>query len=126
MSNQKENKYIGFPRARKFIVNPRYRIYVAGNDIALINNLRTGISFPQYTPYLGISDCLAYIRYISKLTDIKETKLKETDTIVCLGQRRILNENDLKENQTPNKNSLNNDFVIPQFHTTIKWCIWCL
>lgn len=120
MSNQKENKYIGFPRARKFIVNPRYRIYVAGNDIALIDNLRTGISFPKYTPYLGISDCLAYIRYISKLTDIKETKLKETDSIVCLGERRILNENDLKENQTPNKNSLNNDFVIPQFHTTIK------
>lgn len=99
MENQKGGTYVPFPRTRKFLVNPLYRIYVAANnrnknkneenvdnnnnkDDELLSSIKQAVSSPIYTPYLGISDCIAYVRFISDLIDIEPTRFKETDGIV--------------------------------------------
>jgi hypothetical protein len=39
---------------------------------------------PKRVPYLGISDCLAYIRSISRIFQTRHIKLKETDSTVAI------------------------------------------
>jgi CRISPR-associated protein Cas5 subtype I-B len=84
MQNQKGKMSIGFPRARKFIVGAKYKLYVAANTSDLISRLRESVTSPKHVPYLGISDCLAYIRNISRISEARETKLSETDTVISV------------------------------------------
>ncbi len=86
MENQKDGKSIGFPRARKFLVGPKYRLFIAteSHDRELLTQLHQGVSSPKHIPYLGISDCLAYIRNISKITTAKYTEFKDTDSMVAI------------------------------------------
>jgi CRISPR-associated protein Cas5 subtype I-B len=83
--NQKKIKgksYSTLPRTRKLLVGPRYRFYVASEDATLLSNLRSMISAPRRTPYLGISDCLAYISSLSGISLAVQKKIKDTDSIV--------------------------------------------
>jgi hypothetical protein len=48
----------------------------------LLVRLSQDISSPKHIPYLGISDCLAYIRSISKIKTGKPIQLKDTESIV--------------------------------------------
>jgi CRISPR-associated protein Cas5t len=82
MENQKNRQVTKFPRTRKFLVDPKYRIYVGSEDRELICTLLESVRLPKYTPYLGISDCLAYIRGISKIIETKSKKLKQTCGVV--------------------------------------------
>ncbi|MGA7007408.1 MAG: CRISPR-associated protein Cas5, partial [Nitrososphaeraceae archaeon] len=84
MENQKNRQVIKFPRTRRFLVDPKYRIYIGSEEIDLISNLLDSVHLPKHTPYLGISDCLAYIRDISNITETKVKKLKETSSVVNL------------------------------------------
>jgi CRISPR-associated protein Cas5 subtype I-B len=82
--NQKEKSNTPFPRARKFLVGPRYKFYVACEDRSVLSDLRKFVSMPRRIPYLGISDCLAYIRNISKISHANPKRVKDTDSIVPL------------------------------------------
>lgn len=82
MQNQKGKMSKRFPRARKFIVGAKYKLYVATGKPDLILGLREAVESPKHVPYLGISDCLACIRNISKILEAKETELKETDMVI--------------------------------------------
>lgn len=84
MQNQKGKTSIRFPRARKFIVGAKYKLYVATSTSGLISRLRESVRSPRHVPYLGISDCIACIRNISKISEAKETELEETDTVIPL------------------------------------------
>lgn len=84
MQNQKGKKSIRFPRARKFLVGPKYKVYVTTTTAALISRLRESIISPKHVPYLGISDCLAYIRNISRISKAREIDLKETDSTITM------------------------------------------
>ena len=99
MENQKGGSYVPFPRTRKYLVSPAYRIYIAANcentyeneenNNKLIYSLRQAVSAPRHTPSLGISDCLAYVRYISRVINIEPTRFKETEGIVPFPVVRI-------------------------------------
>jgi len=103
MENQKPRS-VNFPRTRKFLVSPVYRIYIAKNENrkekedekALITSLRRAVCSPNFTPYLGISDCLAYVRYISDIIDVEPARFKETECIVPLPIQEIGNEKQVK------------------------------
>jgi CRISPR-associated protein Cas5 subtype I-B len=94
MENQKVIPAIPFPRTRKLLVSPVYRIFIAANNKnkdkkdsdekndELISDLRHAVFYPKHTPFLGISDCLAYVRYISEVIDIEPTRFKETESVV--------------------------------------------
>ena len=84
MQNQKGKMSIRFPRARKFIVGAKYKLYVATNKSGLISRLRESVASPKRVPYLGISDCLGYIRNISRISEARETELNETDSIITV------------------------------------------
>jgi hypothetical protein len=103
--------YIPFPGTRKFLVSPQYRIYVAAknenknknkdeeddqdnnnNNGELISSLRQAVCAPKHTPFLGISDCITYVRYISDLIDIEPTRFKETESIVSFPVDHIRDE----------------------------------
>ncbi len=122
MRNQKENKNIGFPRTRKFLVSPKYRIYVTGEDDNLLKEVVNGVASPAYTPYLGISDCICCIRYISKFTEAKKTKIKQTECTLSLGKKDIGNTTDFIKNtqHIDKKNVMSENFEIPEFYSTIK------
>lgn len=121
MRNLKENNNIGFPRTRKFLVNPKYRIYVVSEDQNLLKKVSDGVSSPKYTPYLGISDCISYIRYISKLTDVKKTKIKQTECTLSIGKKDLENENSLVDvKNTGKKIKEIENFEIPEFYSKIK------
>jgi CRISPR-associated protein Cas5 subtype I-B len=82
MDNQKSQQIIKFPRTRKFLVGPKYRFFIVSENQELLVELRQHISSPKHIPYLGISDCLAYIRGISKIKIAKPIHLKDTESIV--------------------------------------------
>ncbi len=66
VENQKE---IGLktPTMRTLIVNPIYRIYIGGEDKALIERIRDSLLKPVYPLYLGITEFLANIKDISEI-----------------------------------------------------------
>jgi CRISPR-associated protein Cas5 subtype I-B len=82
MDNQKGKQLVKFPRTRKFLVGPKYRFFIASENRELLVKLSQDISSPKHIPYLGISDCLAYIRNISKIKTAKPIQLKDTESIV--------------------------------------------
>jgi CRISPR-associated protein Cas5 subtype I-B len=84
MENQKSGRVVRMPRARKFLVDPKYRIYVGSEESEQIFHLVESVRHPKFTPYLGISDCLAYIRDISNIMESKSKKLSETSSIIDL------------------------------------------
>jgi CRISPR-associated protein Cas5 subtype I-B len=86
MENQKNKQITKFPRARKFLIEPKYRIYAASEETEVISKIWESVHHPKYTPYLGISDCIAYIRSISKIMEIKNRKMRETSSIVGLAE----------------------------------------
>jgi hypothetical protein len=81
MDNQKPEP-AKFPRTRKFLVGPKYRFFIASENRELVVKLNQGISSPKHIPYLGISDCLAYVRNISKIKTAKPIHLKDTESVV--------------------------------------------
>jgi CRISPR-associated protein Cas5 subtype I-B len=84
MENQKNKQVTKFPRTRKLLIEPKYRIYVGCEEMELISRIRESVHHPKYTPYLGISDCIAYIRTISEIREIKVSKITATSSIVNL------------------------------------------
>lgn len=84
MQNQKDKGNIRFPRARKFLVGANYKIYIATDAESLISKLQESVTSPKHVPYLGISDCLAYIRNVSRISEARETDLRETDGLVTI------------------------------------------
>ena len=114
--NQKENKNIGTPRTRKFLVNPKYRIYVGCSEENIIKEIRNHIISPCRTPYLGISDCIAYIHNISTLRRVEKTKIKNTDCIISMKKKYL-------EYNKKNINNVENVELyqqLPNYSTTIK------
>ena len=86
LDNQKGKHTVKFPRTRKFLVGPKYRFFIASENRELLEKLSQDISSPKHIPYLGISDCLAYIRNISKIDTAKAIQLKDTESIVGSSQ----------------------------------------
>jgi len=84
MENQKNRQVTKFPRSRKLLIGPKYRIYVACEEMELISIIHECVHHPKYTPYLGISDCIASIRTVSEITEIKLIKITDTSSIVNL------------------------------------------
>ena len=93
MRNYKNNENTGMPRMRKFLVNPKYRIYVASKDEDKIKKIRYQVNNPIFTPYLGISDCIAYIRFISEILEAKSTKFKEIECNIFIQDQDHINNN---------------------------------
>jgi CRISPR-associated protein Cas5 subtype I-B len=91
MDNQKNKQNTKFPRTRKFLVDPKYRLFVASEDYELLIRLRQNILSPKHVPYLGISDCLAYTRNISAIENVEPIQIKETESVVGIeeGQQEI-------------------------------------
>ena len=82
MDNQKGKQIVKFPRTRKFLVGPKYRLFIAAENQELLTRLSQDISSPKHIPYLGISDCLAYIRNISKIKTARPIQLKDTESMI--------------------------------------------
>jgi CRISPR-associated protein Cas5 subtype I-B len=82
MDNQKGKQIVKFPRTRKFLVGPKYRFFIASENRDLLVRLSQHISSPKHIPYLGISDCLAYIRKISKIKTARHVQLNDTESMV--------------------------------------------
>ena len=140
MENQKRGTYVPFPRTRKFLVSPQYRIYIATNDRnkrnnedekeddnydfnennngTLISNLREAVCTPKHTPFLGISDCIAYVRYVSDLIDIEPTRFKETESIVPLPVHHIGDEEIKDKNRKRGHHNTLQGY--PEYSTRIK------
>ena len=111
MRNYKNNQNIGMPRMRKFLVNPKYRIYVASEDEDKIKKIRYQVNNPIFTPYLGISDCIAYIRYISDILDAKSTKIKEIECNIFFQD---------KDHTNNNYNNYNDNSIQIEYSTRVK------
>ncbi len=82
--NQKDSQNIKTPRTRKFLIDPLYRIFVFCNDTSLLEEVQSSIHKPKFVPYLGISDCIAYIRSISKISPVKQLQANEIKSVVNL------------------------------------------
>jgi CRISPR-associated protein Cas5h len=71
VTRQKERTFLGsFPSApmfRTFLVNPQYRIYVAGED-ELIEEIARKLQDPERVCYLGQSDDMVDIYHISVIS----------------------------------------------------------
>jgi CRISPR-associated protein Cas5 subtype I-B len=85
MDNQKPEP-AKVPRMRKFLVGPKYRLFIASEELELLVRLNQGISSPKHIPYLGISDCLAYIRDISNIKTVKRIYMKDTESVVAIDE----------------------------------------
>lgn len=84
MENQKNNQSVSIPRKRKFLVGPKYRIFVCSEDQKTLEKIRDAIISPVYTPYLGISDCIGYFRKVSEIGKANKTKFTFTDSVVMI------------------------------------------
>ncbi len=82
--NQKGGQNIKTPRTRKFLIDPLYQIFVFSDDSPLLEEIQSSIRKPKFVPYLGISDCLAYIRSISKISQVKLIQSNEIKSLVNL------------------------------------------
>ncbi|MDF0681935.1 MAG: CRISPR-associated protein Cas5 [Candidatus Nitrosocosmicus sp.] len=89
MVNQKSNSYSSIPRTRKFLIDPLYRIFVGSEDKDIIETIYNSVSFPQFTLYLGISDCLAYVRNISRISDYEKLEFNNTESMICLTEDNL-------------------------------------
>lgn len=58
------------PVMRTMLVRPLYRIFIGSGDERLIEYAREALLEPRYPLYLGISDCLSYIKCVSKVMSI--------------------------------------------------------
>ena len=87
MVNQKNKEDTKFPRTRKFLVGPKYRLYAASEDRILLLQLYESVSNPKHIPYLGISDCLAYIRNVSEISQANSIELRDTESVVSIDDR---------------------------------------
>ncbi len=82
IENQKETPPKKIPRMRKFLVNPKYRIFIASEDTDFLIKLKDSVKSPQHIPYLGISDCIASIRFVSDIMEAHPIMSKEYDCII--------------------------------------------
>jgi hypothetical protein len=62
------------PIMRKLLVNPEYEIYVAHQDPAVIENVRSAVDAPAYPLYLGNTECLAFVRKTSEIERVRLSK----------------------------------------------------
>ena len=84
MTDNQKPQRVSIPRRRKFLVGPKFRIFVGSEEESTLKMIKKAINKPAYTPYLGISDCIAYFRNISKITQTEKTKFKSTDSVVMI------------------------------------------
>ena len=83
--NQKGKTHlVKMPRMRRFLVGPKYRIYVGSEDKQFLTQVQGFVKKPQHSLYLGISDCLAYVRDISKISQVKTGKFKKTSSVFMI------------------------------------------
>ena len=82
----KENKnhpvrdYPSSPMFREYIVNPKYKIYLGGDENT-INKIRNAIESPERPLYLGQSDDIIDLSS-SPLMDIEEIETNQFDSVV--------------------------------------------
>lgn len=69
------------PVMRTLLVKPLYRIFIGSEDERFIEEIREGLLAPTYPLYLGISDCLAYIKDISKVSRVNA---KNSNRFSCI------------------------------------------
>lgn len=69
------------PVMRTLLVKPLYRIFIGSEDERLIEYIREGLIAPNYPLYLGISDCLAYVKDIST---VRRVNAKDADQFSCI------------------------------------------
>lgn len=67
------------PTLRKSIVNPRYDIGLFSEDKEFLNKVRDYLKKPIYPLYLGISEYLAWIPYISDTTKCEKKKAETNE-----------------------------------------------
>jgi len=72
------NQNMVSPTFRKSIVNPKYEIAVFTEDKSLLNEINESLKKPAYPLYLGISEYLAWISYISDIFEC-EKKIADDD-----------------------------------------------
>ena len=81
MINQKSNGG-RTPVMRTMLVKPMYRIAVGSTDEVLVRSIRDSLMNPVYPLYLGVSDCLAYIREVSDVIRTDQAYAKRISCIV--------------------------------------------
>jgi CRISPR-associated protein Cas5 subtype I-B len=82
VSNQKDGKNITTPRTRRFLVNASYQIFVFSYSMSLIEEMRYAVRSPKFVPYLGTSDCIAFIRFISEITNAEKSITKQIKSLI--------------------------------------------
>ena len=79
-----QSRLVKTPRMRRFLVGPKYRIYVVCESKRFLTKVQGFVKKPQHSLYLGISDCLAYIRYISKISQTRTARFTTTNSVVMI------------------------------------------
>lgn len=79
--NYKEKKPLATPIMREILIKPKYRIYVGCKDSTFVSDLIDALKRPRYTLYLGISDYIATIKDVKKVT-FTETKSNMFDCVI--------------------------------------------
>lgn len=70
------------PVMRTLLVNPSYRIFIGAKDEKQIEYIREGALAPKYPLYLGISDCLAYIKNISSISNVNAISANNFNCVI--------------------------------------------
>jgi CRISPR-associated protein Cas5 subtype I-B len=64
------------PIMRRFVTTPEYQIFIASTDSSQIERSRSALEGPVYPFYLGNTECLAWIKEISQVMDVKPVTRK--------------------------------------------------
>lgn len=72
------NKNVVTPTLRNSLVRPKYSIAVISKESSFLKDLREKIRKPEYPIYLGVSEFLAWVFYVS---EVEELESPETDDI---------------------------------------------
>lgn len=117
VSNQKGGKNINTPRTRRFLINPSYHIFVFSEKISLLDEIRNSVYAPRFVPFLGTSDCIAYIRYISKITKAEQIETK--------GVKSLINLDKINHKETKFENRFSTTIIDPKMLTIYPFYALC-
>lgn len=59
------------PVMRTFVVNPEYQFLIASDNSSIIKRLQSAVQAPTFPLYLGNTECLASVRKVSDIADVK-------------------------------------------------------
>lgn len=104
----------------EFLKNPKFRIYVFLNDSDLMDSLLELISNHKsvYTPYLGISECLADFKIVGDGFMNVEKKIGENidiDSVILKNKSNILIEPNKKYGSIKSPGFMNSDRVVNEY-----------